>query len=92
MNKSELVSAISSLTGETKIATERTIDAMGEVMKEAAASGESVMLVGIFGMTVSSKEARPGRNPATGEEIQIPARNSVKFKAGKALVDAANGK
>ena len=91
MNKSEFVTAIASLTGETKKATEATVDAFAEVVKEAVAKGDDVRLAGVFNLTIERKEARTARNPSTGGEVQVPAKNVVKIKPSKALTDAANG-
>jgi len=91
MNKSEFIAAVAAKTGETKRATEATLDAFAEVTKEAVAKGEDVRLAGVFNLTVEHKEARTGRNPTTGAAIAIAAKNAVKIKPSKALVDAANG-
>lgn len=92
MNKSEFIAAIANITGETKKATEATVDAFAEVVKEAVAKGEDVRLAGLFILTVNHKEAHVAINPQTGDTVDVPAKNVVKIKAAKALCDAANGK
>ena len=77
MNKADLVDAISAQSGLSKADAGKSLS-----------NGEGVSLVGFGNFTVSRREARTGRNPQTGAEIQIAARNAVKFSAGKALKDA----
>ena len=71
-------------------ASGRAIDAMTSAVAGELASGGSCALVGFGTFSVSHRAARAGRNPATGETIQIKASNVPKFKAGKALKDACN--
>ena len=85
MKKVELVEAVAEQTGLTKADATRAIDAT-----EALAKGDKVPLVGFGTFAVSKREAREGRNPRTGETVQIAARNAVSFKAGSALKDAVN--
>jgi len=85
MNKSELVDAISKEADLTKKDAEEALDAVLSNVKESLARGESVTLVGFGTFGVARRAARPGRNPQTGERIQIPAKNVVKFKPGKGL-------
>jgi len=59
-------------------------------LEDAAAKGEKVSVPGFFALSVGRREAREGRNPATGQAITIPAANTVKLAAGSALKDAAN--
>lgn len=91
MNKSELVSKITMKTGQSKAETERTVSAMTEVIEEALKSGDKIALVGFGTFEVSERAARQGRNPQTGEAIQIAASKQPRFKAGKQLKDAVNG-
>lgn len=91
MNKQELIDAVAASTGETKAATGATIDAILEVVQRTVTSGDSVQLVGFGSFSTGQRAARVGRNPATGEEIQIAAAKTVKFTAGKAFKDAVNG-
>ncbi len=88
MNKAELVDAIASRTNLSKADAGKALDAVVEAVTSSLADGGGVSLVGFGNFSVSRRNARTGRNPQTGAEIQIPARNAVKFSAGKALKDA----
>lgn len=90
MNKQELIDAVAASTGETKAATGAAIDAILDVVTRAVTSGDSVQLVGFGSFSTGQRAARVGRNPATGQEIQIAAAKTVKFTAGKAFKDAVN--
>ena len=92
MNKSELIAAIASKTGETKKGVEASINALTDVIAETLAKGDKVQLVGFGSFEVRKRAARKGRNPQTKEEIKIPASKSPVFKAGKALKDVVNKK
>jgi len=85
MNKSELVEAIAKLTSQTKADTERSLDAFIDVIGKNIRKKEGVKLVGFGTFSVSNRKARIGRNPQTGEEIQIPARKVPVFRPGKDL-------
>ena len=87
MNKSELVEAIAKLTSQTKADTERSLDAFIDVISKNIKKKEGVKLVGFGTFSVSNRKARLGRNPQTGEEIQIPARKVPVFRPGKDLKD-----
>ncbi|NLC07561.1 MAG: HU family DNA-binding protein [Syntrophomonadaceae bacterium] len=91
MNKTELVSAVAEKADLTKKESERVINALFASIEEALARGDKVQLVGFGTFEVRDREARKGRNPQTGEEIEIPATKVPAFKAGKALKDAVNG-
>lgn len=91
MNKTELVSAVAEKADLTKKEAERVINALFASIEGALASGDKVQLVGFGTFEVRDREARKGRNPQTGEEIEIPATKVPAFKAGKALKDAVNG-
>lgn len=88
MNKANLVDAISEQSGLSKADASKSFDTALSVITSALASGNAVSLVGFGNFSVSRRNARVGRNPQTGAEIQIPARNAVKFSPGKALKDA----
>ncbi len=90
MNKSELIDAIAASTGLTKADAGRALDATTDGITAALQGGQSVSLVGFGTFTVKHRAARQGRNPRTGETIQISASNNPTFKAGKALKDAVN--
>ncbi|MEZ4742484.1 MAG: HU family DNA-binding protein [Bdellovibrionota bacterium] len=87
MNKAELVEAITGLTNHKKSETEKHLDAFIEVVTESLKKNEAVKLVGFGTFDVSDRKARVGRNPQTGEEIQIPARRVPVFRPGKELKD-----
>ena len=90
MNKSDLVAAMAAKTGDTKKSAEETLNAFVDVVTEALVKGDKVPLVGFGTFAISKRAARVGRNPQTGAEVQIAARNAVTFKAGAALKDAVN--
>ena len=90
MNKSELIDAVSGQTGVAKTDAARAVDAVFDAIGGALKSGDSVALVGFGTFAVKTRAARSGRNPRTGETIEIAASNMPVFKAGKALKDAVN--
>ena len=90
MNKTELVAAIAEKTELTKKDSEKALKAFIDVVTEELKKGEKVQLVGFGTFEVSERAAREGRNPLTGEKMQIKASKAPKFKAGKALKDAVN--
>lgn len=90
MNKTELVDAIAKETGLTKKDSEAALKAFIETVTKTLKKGDEVALVGFGTFAVGKREARTGRNPATGETIKIAASKTPKFKAGKALKDAVN--
>ncbi len=85
MNKRELIEKVSSEMGLSKRTSGETVGAITSVITDALARGERVTLVGFGTFRVVSRKARTGRNPQTGETIQIPAKKVPKFVAGKAL-------
>ena len=88
MTKADLVSAVAVETGLTKADVSRVVDTMPEVvLKEVKKNGECVV-PGFGKMTKTKRKARKGRNPATGEEINIPAKNVPKLKLSKTVKDA----
>ena len=90
MNKSELISSIAETADLTKADAGRALDATISAITGSLESGEAVTLIGFGTFEVRDRAARPGRNPRTGEEIQIKASKNPAFKAGKALKDAVN--
>lgn len=90
MNKTELVEAVASAADLSKAASARAVDAVIEAISNALKSGDEVALVGFGTFSVKERAARTGRNPQTGETIQIAASKNPSFKAGKALKDAVN--
>ena len=90
MNKSDLVDAIADSAGLSKADAGRALDAVVDSITGALKSGQAVSLVGFGTFSVRDRAARTGRNPRTGETIQIAASKNPAFKAGKALKDAVN--
>jgi DNA-binding protein HU-beta len=90
MNKAELIDAVASAADISKAAAARSVDTVLEVITDSLKNGNSVTLVGFGTFNIRRREARTGRNPRTGEPIQIGASNLAVFKAGKALKDALN--
>lgn len=90
MNKSELIDAVAEATEDSKSGATRAVDAVLDTITNALKNGDQVTLVGFGTFLVRDRAARTGRNPRTGEEIQIKASKAPAFKAGKALKDAVN--
>jgi DNA-binding protein HU-beta len=90
MNKSELIDAVASSADLSKAAATKAVDAVLDTVTNTLKKGEQVTLVGFGTFEVRARAARSGRNPQTGETINIKASNAPAFKAGKALKDAVN--
>ena len=90
MNKSELIDHIASQADISKSAAGDALEATLEAITKTLKKGDSLTLVGFGTFSVGERSARTGRNPRTGESIQISASKNAKFKAGKALKDALN--
>jgi len=90
MNKAELVDAVAGAANLSKADAGRAVDAIVESVTSALKRGEQVSVVGFGTFSVKHRAARSGRNPRTGETIQIKASNVPGFKAGKGLKDAVN--
>lgn len=90
MNKSELIEAISAKADLPKTSAARALDATIDSIVDALKADDSVSVVGFGTFVVRDRQARTGRNPKTGESINIPASKAPAFKAGKALKDAVN--
>ncbi len=90
MNKNDLVSAVSSSAGLSRADASRVVDSVFDNITRSLQGGNEVRLVGFGTFSVAQRKATTGRNPRTGETIQIPARKQPKFKAGKALKAAVN--
>ena len=88
MNKAELIEAIAAAAGISKAVAKKALDAFVSATSGALKAGGRVSLVGFGSFSVSKRDARTGRNPQTGKEIQIAAKNVVRFKAGSELSDA----
>ncbi len=90
MNKKELAEAMAEAADISQAAAARALDGMVAAITQALKDGESVSIVGFGTFLVRDRAARTGRNPKTGETIQIAASRAPAFKAGKALKDAVN--
>ena len=90
MNKTELVAAIADKTELSKKDSEKALKAFIDVVGEELKKGEKIQLVGFGTFEVTERAARTGKNPRTGEAIQIAASKVPAFKAGKALKDVVN--
>ena len=90
MNKNDLVKVIAEATELTQVKAKTIVEATMTAINDALVAGEKVQLVGFGSWEVKQRAARKGRNPQTGEAIDIPAKKSVKFKAGKGLADSVN--
>ncbi|MDN3520765.1 HU family DNA-binding protein [Halomonas ramblicola] len=90
MNKSELIEAIAASADIPKAAAARALDAMVDAVTDSLKKGDSVSLVGFGTFQVKERAARTGRNPQTGQPIEISAAKVPSFKAGKALKDSVN--
>ena len=90
MNKADLVNSISEKTGLTKTKSNEVIDALVSTITESLKNGDKVTLVGFGTFATSKKEAREGRNPKTGEVLEIPSKTVAKFKAGSELTKSVN--
>ena len=90
MNKNDLIAAVASRAGLSKADAAKAVDGITASITSALQKGTEVRLVGFGTFRVSHRNATTGRNPQTGERIQIAATNIPKFKAGKALKAAVN--
>lgn len=90
MNKSELIEAVAASADIPKAAAGRAVDAVIEAVTNALKNDDQVVLVGFGTFSVKERAARTGRNPQTGDPIEIAAAKIPSFKAGKALKDAVN--
>ncbi len=90
MNKSELIHPIAESADISKAKAGMALDGMLSAITGALKNGDTVSLIGFGTFSVRDRAARIGRNPRTGEEIQIKASRNPAFKAGKALKDAVN--
>ena len=90
MNKNDLIAQVADDCGLSKADTTKAVDAVFDSITAALKKGNEVRLVGFGTFHVAKRAASEGRNPRTGEKINIPASKQPKFKAGKALKDAVN--
>ncbi len=90
MNKTELINEVSKRTEVPKATVKKVVDATFNVIADVLNWDGKVQLVGFGSFYVTTRKARKGRNPRTGEVIEIPARKVVRFRAGKQLTDLVN--
>lgn len=90
-NKADLIDGVAAKSGLTKKDATAAVEALFEVVTETLAEGERVQVIGFGSFEVRERAARKGRNPQTGDEIEIPATKVPAFKAGKGLKDAVKG-
>ena len=90
MNKADLIDAVAEAADLSKAQAGRAVEALLDAVTGALTSGDQVSIVGFGSFLVRQREARKGRNPKTGETIDIAASKAPAFKAGKALKDAVN--
>ena len=90
MNKQELVANVAEQASLTKKDAEKAVNAVFETIKSALSEGDRIQLIGFGTFEVKDRKARKGRNPQSGEEIEIAASKMPVFKAGKALKDSVN--
>ena len=88
MNKADLADRVHEVVGGTKADAERAVEAIVNAITNALKSGEEVSIAGLGIFEAKTRAARTGRNPRTGESIQIPAMRVPKFRASKTLKDA----
>jgi len=92
MNKTELIAAVAAKSDLTKKDAEKFLSAFEEVVTQALVEGQKVQLVGFLTIDVVARAEREGRNPQTGQPMKIAASKAPRFKVGKKLRDAVNGK
>jgi DNA-binding protein HU-beta len=90
MNKNELIASVSGSAGISKADASSAVDGVFDAISNTLAAGGEVRLIGFGTFSVANRAASVGRNPRTGEAIQIAAATRPKFKAGKGLKDAVN--
>ena len=90
LNKNDLIANVATGSGLSKADAAKAVDGVIDAITDALAKQEEIRLVGFGTFSVAKRKATTGRNPRTGEAIQIKASNQPKFKAGKALKNAVN--
>jgi len=91
MNKADVIARVNETLGGTKADSERAVDTVIDTIVNSLKAGEEVSIAGLGIFEAKMRAARTGRNPRTGESIQIPAMRVPKFRAAKALKDAVKG-
>ncbi|SFP19612.1 HU family DNA-binding protein [Salibacterium halotolerans] len=90
MNKTDLINAVSEQADISKKDASKAVDAVFDSITETLKKGDKIQLVGFGSFEVRERAARKGRNPQTGDEIEIPATKNPAFRPGKQLKDAVN--
>ena len=90
MNKNELIGTVAESCGLSKSDASNAVEGVFDAIQKALANGDEVRLVGFGTFSVAKRKASTGRNPRTGEPMEIKASNQPKFKAGKGLKDSLN--
>ena len=90
MTKAELVASVADKSALDRKKADKAVTALFETIKQAMVEGDKVQVIGFGTFEIRERSARKGRNPRTGEEIDIPASKLPSFKAGKSLKDAVN--
>jgi|TARA_R100000049_G_C1937288_1_gene81184 DNA-binding protein HU-beta len=90
MNKNELIGTVAESCGLSKSDASNAVEGVFDAIQKALANSDEVRLVGFGTFSVAKRKASTGRNPRTGEPMEIKASNQPKFKAGKGLKDAVN--
>ncbi len=90
MNKQELIVAVADATGQARSDVGRTVESMLSIVGEALSKGDEVRLVGFGNFSVTRRKASTGRNPRTGEPLQIDSTSQPKFRPGKVLKELVN--
>ena len=90
VNKNDLIANVASSAGLSKSDATRSLESLLDTITNALKRGEKVSIVGFGNFSISERKATTGRNPRTGESIQIPASKRPKFSVGKALKEAVN--
>lgn len=90
MNKNDMIAKVSEVADLSKADATKAVDGVFDTVTKALQGGDEVRLVGFGTFSVTQRRASEGRNPRTGEKIQIPASKQPKFKAGKGLKEAVN--
>lgn len=89
-NRKDLINAVAEATGKTKKDSKVALEAILSIMKKELGNGGEIKLVNFGTFKIVARKARKGRNPRTGESIDIPAKNVVRFKSGKGLKEAVD--
>jgi len=90
MNKKEFIDAISTTSKLTKVDSETALNSVISCLTDLLAQGDSIVLPGFASISVKDRAARTGRNPSTGQALEIPASKTVSFKVGSKLKEAVN--